>query len=499
MRGLSLRQPPANLRAEMALLGAILSRNAAYERVADFLLPSHFADPANGRIYQRIAERILDGRTADAVSLRSDFESSGILDEVGGVAYLTELLVSTVGINSVPEYGRAIVDTWLRRQLIDVGEKIVTDAFGGEPAHDATAQIAAAERALGELATNGRYSTRLVNGGDAIAEAVADAERAHRDGVEPGVVFGMPTVDKALDGLGEGTLTLLGGMQASGKSAIIGQMGKSLGMRVYDEAIARGLSPEQARSQPGMLFLSLEMSAKEIGLRLAAHEANMNVSDLKKGRLDLESSLRLSQALSRTKNMAMRIHDMVGLPFRLLLPKLIMHLQRQPELVVAIDHLLVLGDDDDKRGGGLDAASVSRTTRQLKALAKRTGVPFIVLTHVPRPPKDGTVRRPVASDVKWAGEGDADNVVFVHRPIMFMDSTPPAQGAREAEQQYIKRKDRWHQERSDAKDLAEIVVAKQRQGPGGVYRMRWDGSRTAFSEWTEKPADELPDWVTEGV
>jgi len=101
LAGLSLRLPPSNLAAEQALLGALLAQNRAYERVADFLEPKHFADPVHARIYRRISERILDGRLADAVSMRADFENSGILDEVGGSAYLTQLLAAMVGITIV--------------------------------------------------------------------------------------------------------------------------------------------------------------------------------------------------------------------------------------------------------------------------------------------------------------------------------------------------------------------------------------------------------------
>ena len=165
---------------------------------------------------------------------------------------------------------------------------------------------------------------------------------------------------------------------------------------------------------------------------------------------------------------------------------------------------MVMGDDEpDSRGrssGGLDPASVAKLTRQLKALAKRLGVPFIVLTHVPRPLKDGPVRRPTKWDVKWAGEGDADNVIFVHRPIMLMSDTPPVQG-RQSDDLYKGPNgplDRWYKERASMAEVAELVVAKTRGGPEAVHRMRWDGPRTALREWDWQPepvADAIPEWV----
>src|SRR5439155_21822715 len=130
--GLSQRLPPSNMQAEQALLGALLANNRAYERVSEFLAPEHFADPIHGRIFQAITRRVEAGQLADAVTLKAEFEHSGGLEEVGGTPYLTELLSAMVGIINAGDYGRAIYDTWLRRQLIDIGETVVNNAFGVE-------------------------------------------------------------------------------------------------------------------------------------------------------------------------------------------------------------------------------------------------------------------------------------------------------------------------------------------------------------------------------
>src|SRR5438270_6090069 len=175
--GLSQRQPPSNERAEQALLGALLANNRAYERVSEFLAPEHFADPIHGRIYQAIARRIESGQLADAVTLRAEFEHSGILDEVGGTAYLAQLLSAMVGIINAGEYGRAIHDAWLRRQLIDLGETVVNRAFGADPELDGVAQIEAAEQALYELATRGVGDGGFITFERALTGAIPGAER----------------------------------------------------------------------------------------------------------------------------------------------------------------------------------------------------------------------------------------------------------------------------------------------------------------------------------
>ena len=152
---------PANLQAEQALLGALLANNKAYERVSEFLAPEHFADPIHGRIFQAISRRVEAGQLADAVTLKAEFEHSGVLEEVGGTAYLAQLLTAMVGIINAGDYGRAIHDAWLRRQLIEIGEIVVNNAFGAEPELDGRQQIEAAEQQLFDLATDGGTERRL--------------------------------------------------------------------------------------------------------------------------------------------------------------------------------------------------------------------------------------------------------------------------------------------------------------------------------------------------
>lgn len=498
--GLSQRMPPSNLQAEQSLLGALLANNKAFERVAEIVQPRHFADPVHARIFQAIAERILDGGVADAVSLRHILDASGELEAVGGTEYLAQLLTAMVGIVNAPEYAQVIVDTWKRRRLIEIGETLVHGAFG-DP-HPADDQVQEAERMLADLAAENKRAARTVTGGQAIAAAVRIAEEAHRTGRAPGIMFGLPTIDRALDGcLTPGTLTLLAGLPGSGKTALAGQMGKALGMRAAAEALADGKTWDQAARAPGLCLISMEMSAEQLGLRLCADEAGMTVTDLRKGRLDLESTLRLSAAMERTRFMAFRIQDMRRTPWRLLAPRIRLMLQRQAEVIVAIDHLLVLGEapgavNGKSRGGEMNASYVAWVTGQLKDLAEELGIAIVALTHTPRPQFGEPMRRPRASDVKWAGEGDADNVVFVHRPIMLMDSQPPARATRESDENFARRRERWHSERDELAEVAEIVVAKQRMGPGGVFRMRWDGKTAALREWGAA-SSEIPEWVME--
>jgi replicative DNA helicase len=180
-----------------------------------------------------------------------------------------------------------------------------------------------------------------------------------------------------------------------------------------------------------------------------------------------------------------RIHDCRQTSVRLLGAKARLHLQRQPEVLAIVDHLLVAEADANPaaRTQGNDVGSVAKAARDYKTLAGDLGVPFLVLTHASRASADRPdYGRPTVRDVKWAGEGDADAVMFVHRPIMHMAATPPNRRGNQGEEQYQRSINLWHEQRDAARDLAEIVVAKRRMGPTGVWRMRFDGPTTSFGE-----------------
>lgn len=480
--GISQRQPPSNMQAEMSLLGALLSNNRAYERVVDFLEPRHFADPTNGRLFQLIGERILDGRTVDAVTLKADLEHSGVLDEVGGTAYIAELITSMVGVSIAGEYGAAIRDAWLKRQLVEVGQQIANEAFGlmsGEK------QVEAAERALSELGGGAARRDRVVNLGDAVHAAVAQAEAIHRGGPSPAVMTGIAAVDEAIGGLWPGNYILFGGIPGSGKTSLAVQIAVSLAQRLHDAAIRAGASLIEAKRQPGVAIFSLEMSAEEIGQRVAAFRAGVSVTDLLRGKLDATVAVELARAERETAHLPVRIHDCRAISVKLLGAKIRMHLQRQPELLIVVDHLLVLDTEaaDGKRSSGNDAANVSKAARDLKQLARDTNLPFLVLTHATRASQARTNPRPVLTDCKYAGEGDADTLFFVHRPVMFFDSEPPPRGAKEGKDAYGERRSRWLDDRERLADLAELVVVKRRMGPTSVKHIRWHGPTTSFHNW----------------
>lgn len=194
---LTLRQPPANVEAEQALLGALLTNNRAYDRVSDFLAGEHFANRVNGQIYDAIARRIENGQLADPVTMRAELEHSGILASVGGMAYMAKLLSSMVGIINAGDYGRTIHDAWIRRQLIDIGENVVNNAFGTTIGLSGQDQIEAGEEALFKLATEKGNEGDFVSFNKALSGAIEVAAQAFQnEGHVTGLTSGLRDLDK---------------------------------------------------------------------------------------------------------------------------------------------------------------------------------------------------------------------------------------------------------------------------------------------------------------
>ena len=220
--GLSQRLPPSNAQAEKALLGALLANNKAYERVSEFLSHEHFADPVHARIFQAIARRCEAGQIADPVTLRGEFEHSGVLDPVGGIPYLAQLLSAMVGIINAGDYGRLIRDAWLRRQLIEVGETVVNRAFGSEPELDGGMQIEAAEQVLFNLATEGGSEGKGLSFREALTAAIEVASKAFKNqGSVSGLDTGLRDLNKRMGGLHPSDLIILAGRPGMGKTALV--------------------------------------------------------------------------------------------------------------------------------------------------------------------------------------------------------------------------------------------------------------------------------------
>ena len=472
---LSLRLPPSNQMAEPSLLGAILANNRAFFRVAPFLRPEHFSDPINGRIFSAMAERISVGRLADALTLKTEFENSGILDEVGGVSYLGQLLGALVGIINADEYGRVIHDTWVRRQLIDVGEQVVNNAFGAgdQPsrgAFDILSESVDAMLSLGDKA----YVTASADLPSTLDDILAAAERAARGEKSPALLTGIPSLDRAWRGLWPGSMDILGARSEHGKTA--------LGMQIAQN-VAAGLLKDGAKGC--VHIFSLEMPTRDVAIRMLAAETGISSDDIRCGTIDTAAASALVMARRRLGALPLKIEDTPGLRVSEITTRARVTAQRDHTVLIVIDHLHRISPERSMVGAPR-VEQVQETSAKVKDLGRSLNVPILLLAQLGRHLERREDQRPVVADLQYASERDADNIALLWRPELHMSRATPERRPNEANDRFQDRHDIWQASLDRWGGRAEVIFAKRRLGPAGaVVELGFDGPRTRFFDLSE--------------
>ena len=482
--GLSaLRQPPHNFEAEQALLGAILVNNLAYGRVSDFLRPEHFADPVHERIYEACGKLIERGQIASPVTLKNYFDQDGELQDIGGAQYLARLAGSSVTIINAADYGRIIFDLYLRRQLIGLGEDVVNGAYSHDLEADATHQIELAEQKLFDLATTGEYEGGFSAFSKVLTSAIEMAEAAHkREGRLTGVATGFTDLDKLLGGLHASDLVVLAGRPSMGKTALATNIAFHAAKTCKIEKDEKGQNKVVDGAVVG--FFSLEMSAEQLATRILAEVSGVASDRIRKGELsntEFQQVVKASQTLSA---IPFFIDDMPALTVSALRTRA-RRLKRQHDLsLVVVDYLQLLrpsaGHTPENR-----VQEISEITRGLKALAKELNIPVLALSQLSRAVEQRDNKRPQLADLRESGaiEQDADVVMFIFREEYYLERKKPAEGTPEIKD--------WQNSMDLVYNLAEVNVAKQRNGPIGTVKLRFEGKFTKFQN--SEPEDRVSD------
>src|SRR5262245_6099717 len=481
-----LREPPHNFEAEQALLGAILINNAAYQRVAEFLRPEHFADPLHGKLYDSLSKLIERGQVVSAVTLKTYVEQDEDMKTAGGAAYLARLAAASVHVIDAAAFGQAVHDLYLRRQLIDIGETVVNGAFGtGDVEETALNQIELAEKKLYDLASTGQTEGGFKAFRVALTEATVAAEAAyHRVGQLTGVASGLFQLDQLLGGLHKSDLIILAGRPSMGKTALATNIAFNAS-RAYREDIVDGRPKVVDGAVVG--FFSLEMSSEQLATRMLAEQAEVPSEKIRKGELissDFDKVLSVSHEL---EHLNFFIDDTPALSIAALRTRA-RRLKRTHGLgLLVVDYLQLLSPSGRNRQDNR-VQEVSEITRGLKTLAKELDVPVIALSQLSRAVEQREDKRPQLADLRESGsiEQDADVVMFVYREEYYLTRSEPARRAEESDQKFNERHDAWRLRCEQTYGKAEVIVAKQRHGPTGIVRLAFEGQ---FTKFTNLPAD----------
>ncbi len=472
----TMRIPPQNLEAEQALLGAILSNNRAMEKVSEFLRPECFANPVHGKIYEACKFYIDQGRIADPITLKAYFEHDDKLKEVGGASYLMQLAAASATIINAADYGRQILDRFIRRQLIALGNDVVNDAFSISIDEEAISQVEHAEKRLYEIANAGEMTggPQILN--TALQATLMSAQKAMNtpSGVS-GVTTGLVEMDRLLGGLHDSDLLILAGRPAMGKSALALTMAYNAAVKFEEE------NKKPGAEKKSVAFFSLEMSAEQLAGRILSAKAEVSGHLMRTGKLTDQQFDELAAGVALLSRVPLYLDETPGITVTAIKNRA-RRMKRDKEKglgLIVIDYLQLINSAGRSENR---VQELSEMTRQLKIMAKELNVPVLVLSQLSRLVEQRDNKRPQLSDLRESGsiEQDADIVMFVFREIYYLQNDVPVKHLNETPEKFALRMKEWEDKKILLANQAEAIIAKQRHGPVGTVKLYFNGEFGKF-------------------
>ncbi len=478
------RVPPHDLDAEAAVLSAILLSRDALDRVLEILKPEHFYSEANGRIYLAAQELASRGTPIDIVSVNAWLRDREWLQLIGGPSYLAQLADATPAVGHVGAHANVVYEKWRVRQLIATCQRVAAEGYGDVGIVQEF--IDGAEQSIYELARTAQttavqpLATVLKA---AFEQITAAAERGDRI---TGISTGYEKLDGKTAGLHDGDLTIVAARPGMGKTSFV----LNVAVNVASPRTVSMPGPGEhghgiERHEPGfgVCVFSLEMPREQLATRMVCSEGRVDLGKLRQGFLQPEDWRHLTEAASYLSTLPIWIDDTPALNILELRAKVrrIQAEYNRPATptsserrvgMVVVDYLQLMKGRD---GVNSREQEISEISRGLKQLAKELRVPVIALSQLNRAVETRTTKdkRPQLSDLRESGaiEQDADTIIFIYRD------------------------EYYNPENTNAKGIAELIIAKQRNGPTGKVLVRFASSCTRFDnlaagEYPETDDDE---------
>jgi replicative DNA helicase len=428
---------PQNIEAEAGVLGSMIIDPEAIVQVADILQPDDFYRESHRLIYQAALDLYEHREPADIITLCDELERRGVLEDVGGRAYITSLVNMVPTSANVEHYARIIHRTSILRRLIHAAGQIAAIAYNEADAASALDQAEQLIFAISQRQNRADFEhIRTILG-----EYVDKLDQLHE---HRGTIVGLPTgfsdLDKLTGGLQKSDLIIIAARPSVGKTALALSLARNTAVQ-YGNAVA---------------YFSLEMSKEQMVQRLLAMDALVDSQRLRTGYLDDEEWERITHSLGRLSNANIYIDDTAGISVMEMRSKA-RRLQAEHGIdLVIVDYLQLMqgrtGHNSDNR-----VQEISEISRSLKALARELNLPVIALSQLSRAVESRQSRIPQLSDLRESGsiEQDADIVLFIYRDEVYNPDT-------------------------DRRNIADIIVAKHRNGPIGTISLRFQANQTRF-------------------
>lgn len=456
------RIPPQDLDAEAAVLSAILLSKDAFDEVQEIVAPEDFYSEANRRIYEAMVELARESKPIDLINVASWLRGRERLEQVGGTPYLAELTDATPAVGHVAAHAVTVRETARLRKLISTCQRLAAEGYGD--CGEVQDFVDRAEQAIFEIA-RATKTTAVRPLRDAIHGAFEILSAAAKRGE---AITGMPSgfveLDKRCAGLHPGDLYIVAGRPGMGKTSFV------LNLAVNVAQPRRVVTDDGAEvEQPGygVVMFSLEMPREQLASRMLASEGRVDVSKIRSGQIAGEDWNKLTEAAAMLGRLPLWLDDTPAislLDLRARIRRLQAEVERQsgdgPRAeklgLVIIDYLQLM---TGRRDAGSREQEISEISRGLKQLAKEMGVAVIALSQLNRSVETRTTKdkRPQLSDLRESGaiEQDADTIMFIYRDEYYFEDSPD-------------------------KGIAEVIVSKQRNGPTGKVKVRFESAYTRF-------------------
>jgi replicative DNA helicase len=439
--------PPQATDMEEAVLGALMLDKDALTNVVDILQPKSFYKEANNRIFRAIQNLFQRSEPIDILTVTQELKKSGELEIVGGPYYITQLTNRVASSANAEYHARIIAQKHIQRELIRISTETIKDAY--EDTTDVFELLDKAEKNLFEV-VEGNIRKNYDNMSSLIGQAIKQIEiaRNQKTGIT-GVPSGFTELDRVTSGWQPADLVIIAARPAMGKTALV-------------LSLTRNMAVEFNR--PVAVF-SLEMSSLQLVNRLIASETELSAEKLKKGQLEEHEFHQLNAKIGKLAEAPIFIDDTPALTiFELRAKARRLKAQHNIQLII-VDYLQLMHAGGDNSRGNREQ-EISTISRSLKSIAKELSIPIIALSQLSRAVETrGGDKKPQLSDLRESGaiEQDADMVMFIHRPEYY-GLTEDANG-------------------NSTQGMAELIIAKHRNGPVTSVNLRFIGNLAKFTDW----------------
>ena len=438
-----LKVPPHNIEAEQAILGGVLINNDSMNQIMDILSADDFYREAHMSIFEGMVYLYNHGEPIDIITLSRFLTKKNLLERIGGSDYLTSIVEAVSTSAGIAYHAQIIKDLSVRRKLISQCSTISEACF--QEWEETEGLLELAEQSIFDIAED-----QIREGLDSLEQVIKDSfKKLESAAAFDGFVTGVPTDFKDFDrltaGLQPSDLIIIAGRPSMGKTALALNIG-------YNAA---------KRTGKAVAVFSLEMSKQQLGIRMLGFEASIDATKLRTGFLRDKEWERLTDSANRLTELPIFIDDSSAISVLEMKAKC-RRLKKSHDLaLVIVDYLQLI---QGRRSAESRQIEISEVSRMLKALAKDLNVPVMALSQLNRKVEDRPNKRPQLADLRESGaiEQDADVIAFIYRDEVY------------------------HPDSEENRNIAEIILAKQRNGPTGYFKLTFRKELTAFGDYTEE-------------